>query len=393
MTNTRIFRAAATCAASLMAIGAIAACGSSSATGGGGSSETSTTSAAANERVPVGVTGTQDQFVTMQDVCKGSDKDLTVGFAWGFSGNAARKIFKQNFINEAAKCPNIKKIIYTDAQLSPQKAVSDINSLVAQGANIILVYPDAGEALIPAMRKATQAGVTVIPWATGAFAGTPGTDYYDIQTEVPQESGKQWAQWMAKVTGGKGNFVLLSGPAGNPTGIAELEGIKSVLAKYPNMKLLVDTPVATDWDPAKAQQVMAGLLTKYPKIDGVFTDYGGMAVGAMRAFTAAGRTLPPFASEDENQFACAWQKNAKANPGFEVATTSTREWITEPALRRAVAVQLGPTDKEPSRIALPLYEDSTSSDAKLKPRCNPSLPPDASFSSGLPDDQLKKLFG
>ena len=99
---------------------------------------------------------------------------------------------------------------------------------------------------------------------------------------------------------------------------------------------------------------MSGLLTKYPKIDGVFSDYGAVAVAAMRAFVNAGRRIPPFTSEDENDFACAWGKYRKTNPGLQIATTSTREWITEPALRRAVAVQLGTTDKEPSRIALPL---------------------------------------
>ena len=223
MTVTRFIRAVAFVSASVATTVAVAACGGVSATGGSSSNDASTIPA--NKRVPIAVQGTQDQFVSMKSVCSGSGKKLTVGFAWGFSGNAARKIFKQNFINEAAQCPNIKKIIYTDAQLSTQKAISDINSLVAQGANIILVYPDAGEALLPAMRKATAAGVTVIPWATGAFGGQPGVDYYDLETEIPQDSGKQWAQWMAKVSGGKGNFVLLSGPAGNPTGIAELDGI------------------------------------------------------------------------------------------------------------------------------------------------------------------------
>jgi ribose transport system substrate-binding protein len=47
-------------------------------------------------------------------------------------------------------------------------------------------------------------------------------------------------------------------------------------------------------------------------------------------------------------------------------------------------------DPEPSIVNQPIVEDST--DPKLPPRCDSSLPPDAIFSSQLPPDKLKAVF-
>jgi len=43
-----------------------------------------------------------------------------------------------------------------------------------------------------------------------------------------------------------------------------------VWAKYPGIKVL-EGPIDTNWDPAQYQQIMAGLLAKYPQIDAVYT--------------------------------------------------------------------------------------------------------------------------
>lgn len=371
----------------VLAVALSACAGSSESTG----SQSASGTEVAKGEVAVAKVGVPSQFIEMSQVCKGN-KPLTVGFAWGFSGNAWRQIAKKEVEEEAAKCPLIKKVIFTEANLEPQKEIANINSLVARGVNVLLVYPDSGPTLIPAMRAATQAGVTVIPWATGNFPGTPGRDYFDLETELPEYNGRVWAEWMTKALHGKGNVIFLGGTAGNPTSKAEFEGAKEVFEENPGMKFLIDEPVATEWEPAKEQQVMAGLLTKFPEIDGVITDYGGSATGAIRAFQQAGRPLVPMTANDYNDFACEWEKLHKTEPGFQIATVSSRTWIVRPALRRAVAAQEGTEDNEPSRLELPLIEDSIAG-GKLAPKCDKSLPPDAILSSDLSKQQLTELFG
>ena len=81
----------------------------------------------------------------------GTGGKLTVGLADGFGGNVARQIFKMEFILQALTYPDIGKIVYTDANLDTQKAISDMRSMIAQGVDVIVSYPDAGEALLPGL--------------------------------------------------------------------------------------------------------------------------------------------------------------------------------------------------------------------------------------------------
>ena len=77
------------------------------------------------------------------------------------------------------------------------------------------------------------------------------------------------------------------------------------------MKLLTGTkswPV-TNWDPATAQKVTAALLAKYPKIDGIISNYGTDALASARAFQAAGRKLVPITTLDANGLSCLYKKN------------------------------------------------------------------------------------
>ena len=86
----------------------------------------------------------------------GTGGKLKVGLADGFGGNIARQIFKMEFILQALTYPEIGEIVYTDANLDTQKAISDVRSMIAQDFDVIVSYPDAGEALVPAYRQATQ---------------------------------------------------------------------------------------------------------------------------------------------------------------------------------------------------------------------------------------------
>lgn len=378
----------------LVALAFAAGCGSSdgddAATGGAatGSSD-ATTQAAATPDGDAPAVGSPDDFVSIADVC--GDEPITVGVADGYGANSWRKISRAEIEEEAAGCDAIEEVIYTDAQGSTQKAISDINGLVSQGADAIVVLPDAGPALIPAMRAAMRAGVKVslLPADIG---GKLGQDYVTAVYDSPESNGRTWAEWMVKVLRGRGDVVFLGGTPGNPASPLEAAGVREVFDRNPGMRLIAG-PVDTNWDVAQTQRVMAGLLTKHPRIDGVISDYGGSTIGALRAFEAAGRPLVPIATNDFNELGCEWSARNGREGRFELATVSSRPWLVRPALRHAVAAAAGKEDPEPSVIELPLFEDSTSSDARLAVQCDRALPPDAILSSQLDEAAMSKLFG
>ncbi len=335
----------------------------------------------------VGRVGDVSELVSIDQFC--GDKPIRVALVDGFGGNSWRRITRAEFEDEAAKCANISEIIYVDGQNNPQKTISDLQGLVAQGVEAIVVFPDAGPAMLPAIRQAFKAGTSIVAY-TASPGGTPGEDYVDFIAPNTPNDGASWGQWIADRLGGKGKVVFLGGTPGNLQSQAELEGIQKVFANYPGIELLGGRPIDTNWDPAETQKVVAGLLTQYPEIDGIISDYGGGSVGGIRAFLTAGRPLVPWAANDANEFACLWVDNKDSNPNYQMMTISSRTWLVRLALRKALAHAQGIESPEPSIVNMPTVEDSTSAD--LAPKCEKGLPPDAILSSMLPPDKLKAVF-
>jgi ribose transport system substrate-binding protein len=300
-------------------------------------------------------------------------KQITLGIHDGFGINAWSQESLAAVRSEAAKCPNVKTVVAI-GEGDLQKSISQVNSMVAQGVNALVLIPDFGQAQLASIRAATQAGVKVVPWAADP-SGTPGTDYVSYVDWQSSDAGTRWAQWMVKTLNGKGNVAFIGGPAGNPVTAGQLKSVVSVIQANPGMKLLTgdkDWPV-TNWDPATAQKVMSSLLAKYPKIDGIISDYGTDALAATRALQAANRPLVPLATLDANGLGCLYGKEKASSPNFQLATISSRNWLGRIAARKAIAAAEGIANNEPSQFQLPIIEDSTGSD---KPVCQ----------SGQPDD-------
>src|SRR5262245_54505103 len=86
-------------------------------------------------------------------------KKITLGLTDGFGGNSWRLVTTASARNEAAKCPSVTSLTYADGQGNTQKAISDIQGMVAKGVTAIVVFPDAGQAILPALRKIGRANV------------------------------------------------------------------------------------------------------------------------------------------------------------------------------------------------------------------------------------------
>jgi ribose transport system substrate-binding protein len=371
-------------AAALACALALAACSSSSSSSSvgspGGSSPATSSSAAA------GISLSTAQEIATSGISPSTafcgTKPITLGIEDGFGINAWSQESMAAVRSEAAKCPNVKTIVEIGGGALPT-AISQINSMVAQGANAIVVIPDFGQAELPAIRAATNAGVKVVPWGADP-GGTPGQDYVTYVDWNSGNAGTLWANWMVKALGGHGNVIMTGGPAGNPVTSAQLRSIVAVFAQHPGMHLLTGGTswAVTNWDPSQAQQVAASLLAKYPTINGIISDYGTDALAETRAFAAAGRPLVPIASLEANGLGCLYQqKSTGSGSTVQLATISSRNWLGRIAARKAIAAAEGVPDNEPSTFDLPLIEDSLGG---LKPVCASSQPADYYNSNKIP---------
>jgi ribose transport system substrate-binding protein len=146
----------------------------------------------------------------------------------------------------------------------------------------------------------------------------------------------------------------------------------------------------TNWSPADAQKAVAGLIAKYPKIDGIASDYGVTTAAAIKAFEQAGLPIPAQATlASSNELNCKYldyKKQGKAWKYFSLDGTTT---LVRVAARRALSAYEGTVDNEPLGMSPYPYVDSV---AGIDPKCDTSLPPDADLSGQLSPVSLKELF-
>jgi ribose transport system substrate-binding protein len=374
--DSRYRRLSALIAAGALALG-VAACGGNggdNSSGGGGGSATASSGASVSNA---------------PSFC--GNKKITVSLSDGEGADTWRRITRKIAELEAAKCPNVTKFVYTDGQGDTQKAISDIQGLVAQGVNAMVIFPDAGKALLPAMRSAVKAGSTVVPYRSPP-GGKAGVDYTDYVATDSDQYGILWGNWLVNLLPKGGNVLYLGGPAGVQQSLDRLSGLKSVLDKHPDIKLIGQQPFnVTNWDPAKTQQVVTASLAKFPKIDAIAADYGAAMDSALPVFKQAGRKIPPIATEDSNQLACDWKKLKPTNPSFELYTNSSQNWMVKTAVQDAIAKAAGGTPPKSLSVKNATAEDSVTGKPK-EPQCDPSLPGDAILSSGMDAANLKAVF-
>lgn len=315
-------------------------------------------------------------------------KPTVVALADGFGGNTWRKTVIAELKDEASKCPNISKVLYADAAGDPAKANSDINSLVAQGVNVLIVYPDFGEATLPAIRAAHEAGVVVIPY-NPTLPGEAGVDYDANVYQDHVFNTETWAKWIGENIK-KGTVLYFSGIAGNTFSTDIMNKLKAALGKYPDIKLLEDQFIVTNWSTADAQKAAAGVIAKYGTIDAFVTDFGPVSLGIIRSFQQAGLKVPANANlASNNELNCLWMDAKAKGEAWPYLTLEGTTTIVRNALRRGMAIYQGTEDPEPLGLTTYVFADSF---AGIDPKCEKSAPLDADLSGLLTLEQLKEVF-
>lgn len=318
-------------------------------------------------------------------------EEIILGQADGFAGNSWRTITAASGKEEAAKCPSVKQVVYADGQGDTQKSISDIQGMAAKGVNAMVVFADAGEAILPALRSAYKAGVVVVPYRVFP-GGKDKVDYTKYIALDAENDGRNWANWIKEILPDGGNILFLSGPKGNTQGTGESKGMHEVLDSSGKYTFIGEEPFeVTNWDPALTQKVLTAAIAKYDKIDVIVSDFGPSLVGALPAFTKAGRSIPALATSDGNVLGCFWKDNQAKNPDFKLFTIATGNDHVRLAMNYAIAAATGGELPTEDSFQHPIFENSVTGKPN-KVQCRKDLPGDIYLSSKLPAEQQGKLL-
>ena len=316
-------------------------------------------------------------------------KKATIALLDGYGGNSWRQVTTASGKEEALKCPSITNYEYADGQGDTQKSISDIKAMAAKGIDALVVFPDAGQAMLPAITSVYKSGKVIVPYRVEA-GGKAGVNYTKFIGTDFKNDGQNWGNWIKSVLPQGGNLLFLSGPAGNSQGLDELAGLKSVLG--PEYKFINTEPFdVTNWDPALTQKVLTAEIAKNNKIDVIVSDFGPSLVGALPLFKQSGRSIPALATSDGNSLGCFWTDVHQDNPDFKLFTVSTENDNVRLAVQWAVAAATGGKPPEEDTFKGPVFENSVT--GKPHPvQCRKDLPGQIYLSAQLsPEDQAKAV--
>jgi ribose transport system substrate-binding protein len=314
-------------------------------------------------------------------------KKASLALLDGFGGNSWRLVTTASGKEEAALCPSITKFEYADGQGNTQKAISDIKSMAARGMDAVVVFGDAGPAVLPALTAAYKANTIMVPYRVDV-GGSAGKNYTKFIGSSFKNDGENWGKWIKSILPNGGNLLFLSGPAGNSQGLDELAGMKSVLDG--SYKFLNPAPFdVTNWDPSLTQQVLTAEISKFPKIDVVVSDFGPSLVGALPVFKKFGRSIPALATSDGNSLGCFWEDNHKDNVDFKLFTVATGNDNVRLAVDWAVAEATGGKLPSDEIFKAPVFENSVTGESN-KVQCRRDLPGSIYLSAKLSGDNQGK---
>ncbi|MCX7325371.1 MAG: D-xylose ABC transporter substrate-binding protein [Hyphomicrobiales bacterium] len=188
-----------------------------------------------------------------------------------------------------------------DAQSSPAKQLTDIESLISRGAKALIVLAQDAAAVRPAVEKSINEGVAVVG--------------YDRLIEIPQafyltfdniEVGRMMAREVLKAKP-EGNYIFIKGSGSDPNANFLFQGSMEVLKPAIDSGKIKNVGEAfTDgWLPANAQRNMEQFLTRNNnKLDAVVAANDGTAGGVVAALTAQGMAgSVPVSGQDADRAA------------------------------------------------------------------------------------------
>lgn len=179
-------------------------------------------------------------------------------------------------IQEQAEQMGIEVQLY-DGNYDASRQNAQVEEMIQNGVEGILIIPQDSEDCVEAVERACEAEIPIVAVNTRVHSEKISSYVGSNDTEA----GELVAESIAEALNGSGNVVILEGPIGQSAQQERLEGIKSVLAEYPDLHVIGNK--TANWSRLEAQSVMTKWLQTFDKIDAVIAENDDMALGALDA--------------------------------------------------------------------------------------------------------------
>jgi ribose transport system substrate-binding protein len=169
------------------------------------------------------------------------------------------------------------------------RQVSIVEEMVATGVDAIVIAPADSKALVPALRKAKQAGVVVVNIDNRLDADVIQQENVVIPFVGPDNrlGAKKVGDFLATSLSKGDKVAILEGKTTAFNAVQRRLGFEDAM-KQAGIEIV--SSQSADWETSKANTIASSILSEHPEIKAILAANDSMALGAVAAVKSAGKS-------------------------------------------------------------------------------------------------------
>jgi ribose transport system substrate-binding protein len=178
-----------------------------------------------------------------------------------------------------------------EREIDVEKQMQIVENLIQTGIQALCITPSGSREIVSALVKARDAKVPIVVVDTRVDEKAAADAGVQTETFVGSdnyEGGKLAGEYLLKVSSGKARVAILEGIPGHETGDSRLRGFRDAVKTAPGVSIVASQPA--NWERDQGFNVFQNMLQAHPDIDSLFACSDLMALGALEAIAAAGKT-------------------------------------------------------------------------------------------------------
>lgn len=176
-----------------------------------------------------------------------------------------------------------------------------IEDMTTQQFPVIVIAPIDSKAVVPALAKAQEAGIYIINIDNRidpVAAKEGGLDPEIFISASNVVGGALATSYLCCLLGGSGKVAMLEGIPGVDNAEGRKTGFQIAAALFPNIEIVASQ--TAHWKTEEALNVFTNILVAHPDLNGLFAANDMMALGAIQAIEAAGKTGEIYVTSYDN---------------------------------------------------------------------------------------------
>ena len=197
----------------------------------------------------------------------------------------------RNGMSDYAKTLDGVDLQIEDAQNDVAKQQSQIQNFIASGVSAIIVNPVDTDATAAMSKAAAEAGIPLVYVNREPVNVNELPEKQAFVASDEKESGTLETKEVCRLLNGKGKVVVMMGELSNQAARMRTQDVKDVIATDECKGLEIVEEQTANWSRTQGSDLMTNWLSAGLEFDAVISNNDEMAIGAIQALKAAGRSM------------------------------------------------------------------------------------------------------